>query len=353
MNINRNNYEIYFLDYYENNLAPEQVAELMVFLEANPDLKEEFESFETLSLVQDGEQFEDKNSLKKKTYKSSGQINSYNYEEWMVAAVEGDLSENEIEELNLFLSLNPDAKLEYNLFKKAVLTPDNVEVKDKESLKKKGVFLLYRYEMLYALSAAAVILLLLGVYFNGGNSSTNFNRDGVVLNADIQPIDVNSFVIDAQPAISFRNEFSDFHKRPAISEEMETTFIYSSSTITQVDNKSITEIDLVLASIDPEGVESRNEHFSSLNELIRGGQELMEQKSFTGRFIANTFEKVFGTRNSSQKSIIEYTIEGYNLMADREVEVEKAYDTSGNVIAYNINGRVLSLGRKVNPNTTE
>ena len=43
--LSRSNYEIYFLDYYEGNLTESQRRELMSFLEQNPDLKEEFDSF--------------------------------------------------------------------------------------------------------------------------------------------------------------------------------------------------------------------------------------------------------------------------------------------------------------------
>ena len=46
MGINKENYEAYFLDYQEGTLAPGQVAELMVFLEMYPELKEELETFD-------------------------------------------------------------------------------------------------------------------------------------------------------------------------------------------------------------------------------------------------------------------------------------------------------------------
>ena len=44
MNINQNNYEAWFLDYYEKQLSAEQVAELFLFLEQHPLLKEEFDA---------------------------------------------------------------------------------------------------------------------------------------------------------------------------------------------------------------------------------------------------------------------------------------------------------------------
>ena len=64
--INKHNYEAFFLDYYEKNLSTEEVAELMLFLENHPNLKEEFEDYEEIILEPDTTViFENKNSLKK------------------------------------------------------------------------------------------------------------------------------------------------------------------------------------------------------------------------------------------------------------------------------------------------
>ena len=41
MNINRNNYELFFIDFYDGNLTDAQKHELDLFLEENSDLKEE------------------------------------------------------------------------------------------------------------------------------------------------------------------------------------------------------------------------------------------------------------------------------------------------------------------------
>ena len=65
MEINRNNYEIFFLDYHEGNLSAQQQAKLFIFLEQHPDLKNEFESFDLVKLPSINIFFEEKNSLKR------------------------------------------------------------------------------------------------------------------------------------------------------------------------------------------------------------------------------------------------------------------------------------------------
>jgi len=66
MKINRDNYEAYFLDYYEGQLSPDMIEEVMLFVKQNPELKNIFDEFEAISLVADQDiVFDNKSSLKK------------------------------------------------------------------------------------------------------------------------------------------------------------------------------------------------------------------------------------------------------------------------------------------------
>ena len=102
--LTRSNYEIYFLDYYEGNLTESQRRELMSFLEQNPDLKEEFDSFVNVSVEPDHlTVFSNKESLKKKEG-----VNLSNYKTWLVAYTEGDLNDNQKKDVDRFLAAHPD-----------------------------------------------------------------------------------------------------------------------------------------------------------------------------------------------------------------------------------------------------
>ena len=50
MDINRQNFETYFIDYLDGRLDPGQVAELLSFLEKNPDLERELKEFENIQI---------------------------------------------------------------------------------------------------------------------------------------------------------------------------------------------------------------------------------------------------------------------------------------------------------------
>ena len=65
MNITRDNYESFFLDYLEGSLDPSMMEQMHAFLERNPDLKAEMEEFEQVSLIADPVLFMEKEKLKK------------------------------------------------------------------------------------------------------------------------------------------------------------------------------------------------------------------------------------------------------------------------------------------------
>jgi anti-sigma factor RsiW len=137
MNINRNNCEAWFLDFYEGNLSDGQVKELFAFLEQNPEMRELFESFEDVSFDPEKHiSFEGKDALKKTVLASPG-ISESNYEEYLVGALEGILSAAEQKELDLFLAAHPGKQAELVLLRKTIFEPDaEIVFEGKEALKK-------------------------------------------------------------------------------------------------------------------------------------------------------------------------------------------------------------------------
>jgi hypothetical protein len=142
MKINRNNYEEFFLDYYDGNLNPNQISELFLFINENPEIKKEFDSFENFSIVADENiVFENKESIKKKEIFPIGSIDSSNYEMFFIADIENDLTEKEAKDIKIFLEQNPHLNETYHLIKLTKLKPDtSVIFENKEKLKKPEIF---------------------------------------------------------------------------------------------------------------------------------------------------------------------------------------------------------------------
>lgn len=228
MNIHLNNYEAYFLDYHEGSLSRALVKELMEFLSRHPELREEFESFEPITL-KDAEtiKYDEKETLKKQF---TG-INTNNFEEYAIEYIEGTLPAALQNELKTFITQNPHYQKELELYAKTKLTPDtSIVFEDKFSLKRKN----RKPAAWYYWSAAASVALIIGFYFllnkNGTpneNTIVNHNRindSGAVANHIAKSIDTATVmpkvapnspmhnVVKNIPVIAVNKHFTKQHK---------------------------------------------------------------------------------------------------------------------------------------------
>ena len=154
--ISKNNYEAFFLDYHEGNLSDELRNEVQAFVDLNPDLKEEFEGFEVISLNEKPVVFTGKEKLKRNT------ITEFNYKTWFVAYEENDLNVEDRKQVDQFLASNPGYKSEFEILKQAKVLPDlTIRFKNKSSLKKGGAVI----PMWVRFAAAACLVIGLISYF--------------------------------------------------------------------------------------------------------------------------------------------------------------------------------------------
>src|SRR5688500_12602385 len=153
MNISKNNYEIFFIDYYDGNLNADQTAALFLFLESYPELKEEFENFSPIILEASDIQFPDRDSMKKEdeNISDTGQL--------LVAELEGDITPAEQLLLDNIVAAQPAYKKDREIYKATISVPDySIVYPDKRTLKKPvPFFVAYRNEIRYGI--AAILLL--------------------------------------------------------------------------------------------------------------------------------------------------------------------------------------------------
>ena len=124
MNIDRNNYEEYFLLYADNELTDSEKVEVIMFLKQNKDLEEEFRMIHyTISKPDVNVELADKSFLLRKNEGSF--INEKNYEEVFVLYHDNELTENEKLETEEFLSHHAQLKNEFDLIGLARLTPED------------------------------------------------------------------------------------------------------------------------------------------------------------------------------------------------------------------------------------
>jgi hypothetical protein len=133
MKINRENYEIYFIDLIDGTLSNEMVNEVLDFLRENPDLESEIHDLGKLNIHPD-------NTI---NYKFGHLLKSDLdqadvFEETCIHSIENELPKNEELDFQIYLSTHPKALRIYRLFKSTRLTPDlSITYKEISTLKRK------------------------------------------------------------------------------------------------------------------------------------------------------------------------------------------------------------------------
>lgn len=156
MKLTRDNYESYFLDYLEGNLKEDQIDQFLDFLEQNPDLKQELQLLETVSIPEEKIVFSGKELLYKSEEDAQTALGLQ-----AVAFMEGDLQNDGCAAFETYLKSHPELQKEYELYTKTRLVPDTgIVFPDKHKLyRKSGSVVL----MNWVARAAAVVLLLWGI----------------------------------------------------------------------------------------------------------------------------------------------------------------------------------------------
>lgn len=164
MDINLDNYEVFIIDYLDNKLGPLETAQLLLFFENHPGLKDEFEDLKTINITSpSNETFGFNESLKQPADKDAVNLSILNYSHYFIAAIEGDLSETGYNLVNQFLDKHPELKSEFKLFESCKIKPDTkVHYPEAEKLKVKNKPIFIKYYL--AIGIAASLLLLVTVF---------------------------------------------------------------------------------------------------------------------------------------------------------------------------------------------
>jgi len=169
MNINRNNYEEYFLLYADKELSAEEKSLVELFVQQNPDVAKEFLILQQLVVKPDNSiQFKDKNSLlRKEALTPSQYIDENNYEEKFLLYNDNELSITEKEEIETYVLSNPSLQNEFDLLQQIKYQADeSIVFSYKKQLYKnedRGRVIPFRWKAL-----AAAILIGVGVWTGAG-----------------------------------------------------------------------------------------------------------------------------------------------------------------------------------------
>lgn len=160
MEINRDNYELYFLLYTDNELDSTEQKAVESFADLHADLKEELKALlqtrlsvhEDFSYVQKESLFQIPNTV--------SAIDGDNYEEYFVLYTDGELKADEREMVENFIEQHPQKLAELQLLQQVKIHPDNITVfPDKAVLykPKKSAGLVITLQWQRIVAAAAII----------------------------------------------------------------------------------------------------------------------------------------------------------------------------------------------------
>lgn len=171
MNINRLNYENYFLLYVDGELSATEMQAVESFAAENDDLADELEMLLQTKLPDENNfVFDNKSTLLRTT---SNHINAINYEERFLLFVDGELSnQSQLETLN-FVAEHPQFKDAFDAIMQTKLQDELMLFPNKESLyrkeeTRKPVF--YMHWQKLAIAAVLIgVVVLVGVLIPGNN----------------------------------------------------------------------------------------------------------------------------------------------------------------------------------------
>lgn len=370
MDINRQNFETYFIDYLDGRLDPGQVTELLSFLEENPDLERELKEFENIQIKPREILFPGKESLKK-TISDIPVINESNFEEYCIAKIEGDLRAKDEVILERYLADFPGKRKDFELFSKTKLQPDPIFFKDKALLKKPYAGLRVGRRTMWSYSSAAASIVILLILFIGTDWKL-FQKKNQLALSEIESSNQNTELVQknivppenekiTEPGIE---ELVSSKEKPVISMESgeKKLFPNTVSDYRQVEN-IITEtsprrdliIEKTLERLEPKGIFQVKQPVL-LADLCFSSEIKGEQpdnsgfltirqfaiREFKSKILLEEENKIHPDRFSVW-DIADAGVKGVNKLAGWNMKLDKINDEKGNITALAFNSGILAF----------
>lgn len=360
MDINRSNYEIWFLDWLDGNLNCHQEKELYEFLDQNPDLKEEFNDISKASIPVPEYLFKSKENLKK----TPEEITDSQFEYLSAAYLENDLTDSHKSEIIVIIEKDNEKKRIFELISKTRLTPPAVTFRNKKKLTKITPAQKIIRLSAIGLSAAASIILIISIFFP---EPENFNVNNSAEAKVIAPLKESQKSIQKNtereerapvkktiPVLKKNNksteDLSDY------SQVIVASLVQEYKTDSLSDYKNSGSGISLIQSVNFSGISQRTDNFTltastlNFNELTA---EADDGRSKIGKYIAKTFrEKILKEKTPHDTplkgyEIAEAGVTGINKFFGWEMALEKKNDENGNLKSVYFSSRMLKFNAPV------
>jgi len=342
MKINRNNYEIFFIDFYDGKLTDAQQLEMDVFLKNNPDLKEEFEEFENITLEKSAIAYAPKQDIKRPEIIEVSGITEENYEETFIAWYENDLDANEKATLLSFLEANPHLEKEFQSHALLLLKKEDIVFGDKESLKKRAYVGFYWY----GAAAALLVFLALGFFLIQNRPAPSPVRYEI---ANIEPASIsNSINSDRSNQLIVRSRKDQVLQLPQPESFGEEKIQMLASV--QPDINLLHQIvpDLIKWNYADETIlivqveEPKKRGF--LAQFFRKNVAEVSENLGIDKALADNSDK---KKDPGFVKFLDGSLAVFNTVTGSDAELVKNYDNNGNLKNYSLEGQAFVVNRKL------
>jgi len=360
--INRNNYESYLIDWMEGNLDAQTGEELMLFLDDNPDIKEELEEFENVYLEPESVAFPKKSALKKNRIIPMGDIHEDNYENFFIAWHENDFSKQEQKDVEQFVLANPSLKEEFDMFGSLTVSRDKSIVYDnKEELHhRKKVIPLF-----WLSSAAAMLLVLVTVLglLKYSTSRQTLPNHGRTISQVSEPVKTDSATGITKPqagnnsdgAVTKTSTKTSTAVIPGSKRKAAPVATVAKPLKTSRRHTALNEISPANAGIKLTSDEIYCKFKYKRHWKDVPSKKPEKKKSFVGKVLAGLFKDAKANPmipKNSDEPLLAKVFDGgarvLNNYTGTEANVTKYYNSQGNLVAYHFSGGQISFNKKFN-----
>jgi len=324
-NINISNYELYAIDFIENNLSEDLKLDFEDFLNQNPSIKEEMNILDINVCSTDEIIFDNKHLLKKSP------IEGISYIEYlMISDIEGVISKNEKTELTDIILNDTETKKNYELFKKTKLSNISIPYMHKNELKRSNI-ITYKKILYATIPAAAMLVLFFGINISTfktqkaiackNNSEVKFNREiqhKENLNNDLINKETN-YIVNNKKVIE-KNNFDE----NIIEENIYTPVI------------AYNELDITEKTFDTK--------LSNIETICYSENYLIQTDNV---YIANNTSKPVNILNKVKKAkaqdLVDFVVDKYNTMTESELTVKVDVDKSSKCVGIEVNDKDYNI----------
>lgn len=183
MEINRHNYEEFFLLYVDNELNEAERTAVEHFADQHPDLNEELQALKQACLSPDNLPVLINKDLLYKSETETSFITLTNFEEYLVLYIDNELNEKEEKEVKFFVSQHPSVQAELALLQKTKPEPETLIFAEKQILyrSEKPVRRIIALPWLRIAAAASVIVMLTALWIRTANNKSTQQQTAAVL----------------------------------------------------------------------------------------------------------------------------------------------------------------------------